>query len=406
VNKRATHLALQTRKAWRIARAEGLGALRARALTFAAARIPPGPTVFPLGPGDFADPASIVQWKVPPPRPAGTPLSIGWVCSPPGLGSGGHTTMFRYISALEAQGHTCTLYLYDRQGGDIAPTEHIIRQWWPQVRAEVRDVRDGVRGQDAIVATSWPTAHVVARGSDWEGHRFYLVQDLEHLFYGRGAEYVLAEDTYRMGFHALTVGPMLATALRRDYGATATALEFGCDRDVYRVTNPARRRDVVFYAKPDVPRRGFGLGVLAMEMFHRTHPDVRIHTFGVRSPLPFPAVRHSLVSPEALADLYNTCAAGLVLSFTNVSLIPYELLACGVVPVVNDDPSVRPVLDHPDIRWARPEPDALATALSAAVDGLSSEPTDVAAGLGGLSWSGSEESLVRAIESVCRGDAG
>ena len=360
--------------------------------------------VFPLGPDDFADSREIVQWKVPPPRPAGQSLRVAWICSPPGLGSGGHTTMFRYIGALEAAGHTCVIYIYDRQGGDVAPTAHLIRRWWPQVRAEVRSVRDGLgrsAGFDAVVATSWPTAHVLARGSDWEGNRFYLVQDLEHQFYGRGAESALAEDTYRMGFHALTVGPMLASALTERCGASATSLQFGCDRDVYRVTNPDRRCDVVFYAKPDVPRRGFGLGVMAMELFHQTHPDVRIHTFGVRSALPFPSVRHSLVTPAGLADLYNTCAAGLVLSFTNVSLIPYELMACGVVPIVNDDPAVRPVLDQSTIRWSRPEPQALAAQVSAAVDGGSPTPAEVADSLGRLSWAGSEQSLVAAIEDQC-----
>ena len=45
--------------------------------------------------------------------------------------------------------------------------------------------------------------------------------------------------------------------------------------------------------------------------------------------MPFPAVNHGRITPAELAALYNRCTAGLTLSFTNVSLVPDELLACG-----------------------------------------------------------------------------
>ena len=47
------------------------------------------------------------------------------------------------------------------------------------------------------------------------GHRFYLAQDYEPYFYGRGSAYELAEDTYRFGFRMLTVGHMVADELQR-----------------------------------------------------------------------------------------------------------------------------------------------------------------------------------------------
>jgi O-antigen biosynthesis protein len=398
----AVRFALQTRKAWQLARNDGTGELVRRVVRTVQDSVGSSPTPFPLAAGDVADSSSIAHWPLPAPKPAGTPLVVGWVCTPPGLGSGGHTTMMRYIEALEAAGHHCVLYLYDRHGSDLRPAEHVIRTWWPRVAAEVRDVRDGLRGLDTVVATSWPTAHVVATRPDDAGHRFYLVQDFEPYFYGRGAEYVLAEDTYRFGFHCLTVGPMLAELLGSNYDARCEALEFGCDRSLYGLLNEERRRDVVFYGKPDAPRRGFGLGVLAMEAFHRRHPEVSIHTFGVKVPLPFPAQRHGHLPPTELNKLYNSCAAGLSLSFTNVSLIPYELLACGAVPVVNEDRYSRAVLQHPDVHWSNLTPEALADGLSRAVEGHTMPPAAIASALGDLSWERSADTLVRVVEDMCR----
>lgn len=71
---------------------------------------------FPLDLDDVAD-SRALRLAVPAQRPGRrTPLTVGW-CTPPGAGSGGHITMFRMIEAVEAAGHTCVLYLYDRFRG-------------------------------------------------------------------------------------------------------------------------------------------------------------------------------------------------------------------------------------------------------------------------------------------------
>lgn len=59
--------------------------------------------------------------------------------------------------------------------------------------------------------------------------------------------------------------------------------------------------------------------------------------------------------------------AGIAISFTNISLVPYEMLACGVIPVVNEDPFARAELNNSAVRWAKATPSALANQLSAAV---------------------------------------
>lgn len=323
---------------------------------------------FPLLPGDLADSATLVH-DVATPRPRGTPLTIGWLTTPPGAGSGGHTTMFRMVQALEAAGHRCVIQLYDRHHGAVAAQAAVIARSWPWIRAEVRSVDDGFRGLDACVATSWQTAHVLGTRSPSDLHRFYFIQDFEPFFHAHGSQHELAADSYRFGFHHLALGHMVQDRLRSEVAVDSHLLPFSCDTSVYSRTNTGSRTGVVFYAKPDVPRRGYLLGALALEHFHRRHPDQEIHVYGDPVPeIATPVTRHGRLTPSELNTLYNTTRAGIAMSFTNISLVAEEMLAAGTIPIVNDSPDSRADLPNEHARWAAPTPVALADALGRAVE--------------------------------------
>jgi WsaF, C-terminal domain/WsaF, N-terminal domain len=312
-------------------------------------------------------------WELPPALPArpGEPLTFAWVCVPPGPGSGGHTTMFRMLSALEQAGHTCVLYLDDRHGWELAEHEKVIRTWWPHVQAEVRDLRDGIEDCHGIFATAWHTAYRVL-ASPARGQRFYFVQDFEPSFYPAGSDALMAEATYRFGFHGVTAGRWLAQMLGREYGMAADHFDFGRDPG-YELDRSdgaaAGRAGVCFYSRPETARRAYELGIAALDIFAVSHPQVEIHLYGreVRKP-PFAATQHGLLTPAQLNELYNRCVAGLSLSATNVSLVPHEMLAAGCIPVVNDAEHNRVVLDNEHVAYAPATPFDLANALGALVD--------------------------------------
>lgn len=326
------------------------------------------------------------------------PLRVGWITTPPGIGSGGHTTMFRMVSALESAGHECTMFLYDRYRGNMREHEATIRRGWPSVRARVVDASDGIAAVDACVATSWPTAHVLARRGRTPMRRLYFVQDFEPFFYPRGAEYALAEDSYRFGFRCITIGHMLANLLRDRLGTSPDVVEFGCDSDVYRLNGGGRRDGVVFYARPHTARRGFRLGILALAELHKRRPGIPIHTVGdadVR--LPFPAIPHGVCSPPDLSALYNQCVAGLALSFSNITLLAEEFLACGTVPVINDTFDFRGDVRSEHIRWAPATPSGIADELLKVID-APPDPTRVAESARREAWRPAQAAFVRAVE--------
>src|SRR5664279_1228217 len=53
-------------------------------------------------------------------------------------------------------------------------------------------------------------------------------------------------------------------------------------------------------------------------------------------PPAFPVVRHDRLRPAALNELYNQSIAGLAMSFTHILLVAEEMLAAGVIPIVNE----------------------------------------------------------------------
>jgi beta-1,2-rhamnosyltransferase WsaF-like protein len=323
---------------------------------------------FPLLIPDITDSES-VDWAVPSRDPErGRPLTVGWAMTPPGPGSGGHTTNFRMVQALEQAGHRCVIHLYDRHQSLVDFHASVIREHWPAMEAQIVDARMGLEPANAYVATSWESAHVIGKHGSAPGRRLYFVQDYEPYFYPHGSEYALAEDTYRFGFRTIALGGMVAERLRAIHQIPVDRIPFGTDLSVYHLTNEGARNGVVFYAKPRVARRGYALAMAALRHFHEQHPDQEIHLFGDPHIRPsFPAQVHGTVSPAKLAQLYNRSIAGIAISFTNISLVPYEMLACGAIPVVNGDPFAGAELSNSAVRWAKATPSAMANQLSAAV---------------------------------------
>lgn len=335
----------------------------------------------------------------------GEPMTVAWVDVPPSQGSGGQTTVYRMVQALEAAGHRCTVYLLDQHGWSLEQHRATVRTWWPGVQAELRDVADGIEDAHAIVATCWESVYPVI-ASPARGARLYFVQDFEPLFHPAGSEYLLAEATYRFGMHGITAGRWLAQKLAQDYSMGADSFDFGCDVETYRLdpaAPPTERPAICYYCRPSTPRRAHALALAALDLFAETHPDVEIHLYGERlGPVPFAVTQHGLLTPAELARLYRRCVAGLTLSATNVSLVPHEMLAAGCLPVVNDAEHNRVVLANDHVVYARATPFDLAAALVALVDRPFDQRTQAALAasrsVAGTSWAAAG----RRVEQVVR----
>lgn len=296
------------------------------------------------------------------PAKAKPPFTINWVVPPMGSVSGGHVDIFRAIQFLESKGHKCRIYYYDaRETPTFEQVKETMKEY-PKVEAELFYNHSSMLPCDIIFATSWQTAYPVFNYSH-AAHKAYFVQDFEPMFEPSGTYSTLAENTYRFGFHGITLGRWLATKLSKEYGMKCDYLSFGVDLKEYKLENKGARKKILFYARPVSPRRGFELGVLALQEFYNRHPEYEINFVGwdiTPYDVPFPYVNNGKLSGPELNRLYNDCAAGLVLSFSNMSLLPLEMMASGCAPVVNDAEYTRMVSYKDSVKFTEPAPMAIA----------------------------------------------
>ncbi|MGC1176993.1 MAG: hypothetical protein WA843_02885 [Candidatus Saccharimonadales bacterium] len=330
--------------------------------------------------------------------------------SPPGASGGGHQNIFRFIKYLDSKGYKNLIYLYSTN--DHSTPKQIktrIKGFYDLDLEKVQRLKAGgsIDKGDAIFATGWETAYPVFN-TPRNVKKFYFVQDFEPLFYPMGSEYVLAENTYKLGLIGITAGGWLSQKLKKEYDMKCHHYEFGSEPKLYNFTNEKKRKEVFFYARPITARRGFELGLMTLQKFHQMNPDYIINLAGwdvSEYEVPFPYVNHKALKLEELSNLYNRCAVGLVISLTNMSLLPLELLATGVIPVVNDGQNNRTVSDNDYIKYAAPSPDALAKAMDEIVNAKDAPEyaKNAAASVKQNGWGNSVEKFLKVLEEELHG---
>lgn len=314
-------------------------------------------------------------------RPVGSPIvpgsvsrtTINWVVPPFGYGSGGHLNIFRFVQFLEKEGFVCRIVVVgEPQPLSMAQARKQINDWFFRLKAEVCLGIESAPPAHITIATSWHTAYYVRRFQPTV-HRCYFVQDYEPSFYAAGAEYAWAEETYRFGFFGITAGTWLKDKLAAEYGMRTEAFGFSYDRHLYapRERREPQTRCIFFYARPPTQRRAFEMGILVLDEVVRRLPGVKVIFAGwdvSNYYIPFDHVNAGTLSLDKLPDLYSQCDVALVLSFTNLSLLPLELMACGTPVVSNRAPCTEWLLHDDNTRLAAPTVEALADALFAVLE--------------------------------------
>jgi len=294
--------------------------------------------------------------------------TVTWVVPAYGKGSGGHLNIFRFVFLLEKLGYECRVVIVGSHPEyDIKQAKRQISDWFFPLKAQVYDGLASVPASYYMMATSWQTAYYV-RNFQNAKHKCYFVQDFEPYFYAVGSESALAEATYSFGFNCITAGDWLANKLRAEYGADAYPIGFSYDRALYKVKEAKRTtgKKVFFYARPPTPRRAFELGLITLNEVVKRIPDVEVIFAGwdVSSfKIPFAHVNAGTMKVSDLPDLYNQCDVALVLSFTNLSLLPLELMACGVPVVSNRAPCTEWLLNDRNSILTEAVPERLADAI-------------------------------------------
>lgn len=257
-------------------------------------------------------------------------------------GSGGHLNIFRMVSNLEKLGFENRIIIVEgshfysgKEAKTVIEKNYLPEEYLP-LKAEVTIGRSTMLPAEFTIATEWKTAYPV-RDFQSTKHKCYFVQDFEPYFFSPGSFYIFAENTYSFGFKGITAGSWISNKLMKEYKMQCCPLSFSYDKKLYYMNDTERKR-VFFYVRPGTTRRGFELGILALAELKKRIADAEIILGGAsieNIEIPFDYIGMGNISITELPEIYNTVKVALVLSFTNLSLLPYELMACGCAVVIN-----------------------------------------------------------------------
>ncbi len=346
-------------------------------------------------------------------------LHIHWVIPNFTPGLGGHMTIFRTIDFLERCGHQCTIWVHSELKGNDKPSrlswlhkrvidQHFISLQTDQVYmlGNNQEDLDRVSG-DIVIATDRMSTYPVLGMRKFQ-KRFYFVQDYEPYFFAQGTSSILTEQSYasKNNFACICASPWLKQKME-SFGNSAVSFPLAVDHSVYHPKSEQQRSDhaIAFYVRRSTPRRLYELGLLALRELFDLGDHFEIITFGEKDlpDLGIPVkVRHAgILDADDLAKLYRQCTVGLVLSGTNYSLVPNEMMACGL-PVVDIDAEHTRVSYQPDTAvLAEGTPAGLASALSRLLNDVSFRENCARAGLAAtahLNWDGSNKLIETFIQ--------
>ena len=346
-------------------------------------------------------------------------LHIHWVIPNFTPGLGGHMTIFRTIDFLERCGHQCTIWVHSELKGNDKPSrlswlhkrvidQHFISLQTDQVYmlGNNQEDLDRVSG-DIVIATDRMSTYPVLGMRKFQ-KRFYFVQDYEPYFFAQGTSSILTEQSYasKNNFACICASPWLKQKME-SFGNSAVSFPLAVDHSVYHPKSEQQRSDhaIAFYVRRSTPRRLYELGLLALRELFDLGDHFEIITFGEKDlpDLGIPVkVRHAgILDADDLAKLYRQCTVGLVLSGTNYSLVPNEMMACGL-PVVDIDAEHTRVSYQPNTAvLAEGTPAGLASALSRMLNNVSFRENCARAGLAAtaqLNWDGSNKLIETFIQ--------
>ena len=328
-------------------------------------------------------PIDIVEaWDYTLPRQIGTPVgnenlsptTINWVMPPIPPSSGGFLNILRFIYMLEGMGFESRIVITSKGWrGTSSEMERNIHKWYFPLKAKVYMGMENAPAAFFSVATAWGTAYKVANFAATK-IRCYFIQDFEPWFSPKGSEYVFAENTYRLGLIGITAGDWLREKVTSEYGMQAYAVGFSYERETYfpverKADEP--RRKVFFFARPETERRGFEYGMLTLSVLVQRRPDIEVILAGSNLEgyvIPFKHRNVGVVDPKDLGKLYRECDVALVFSLTNLSLLPLELMACGIPVVSNRAPWTEWLLSDDVCRLVPMETESIGSAIEQLLD--------------------------------------
>lgn len=265
----------------------------------------------------------------------------------PGMpkGSGGHTSILRLGTGLADFGHDVYYISYIPEN-----LEHMARN----AEYNLRGFKGKICNPDSLdsihidigIATFWLSAYHLWNLTNYN-YKAYFIQDYEPDFYPAGAVRTFVENTYRMGYHMISLGNWNQKRIEKEIGVKVDSIVFSYEPEEYDIEPEWRSKfrekyviKLCAYLKGAEKRGGVFL-LMCLEELYKALKErgikLEISLFGddsrIKYPISIPYTNLGMLNKDKLRILYNESDFGVVFSYTNISLVPLEMMACGC-PVV------------------------------------------------------------------------
>lgn len=341
-------------------------------------------------------------------------LSIHWVIPDFGTGGGGHMTIFRMVRWLEFFGHTCKIWVIAQNDNYDETNDEKISDWKRTVLTHYQVLNASilplpknpdVLSGDIIIATGWNTVYPVLNASNFK-ERFYFVQDYETKFYAEGAHALLAEQTYHEDLACICAGPWLSKLMNKRYDRWARHFWLAYDKNIYYSLNhPPKKKEIriAVYARTSTSRRCVELALLALEIVAKENPNIVVDFFGNHESVPMIPCEFNvlgILSSNELSQLYNNSTIGICFSATNYSLVPQEMMACGLPVIELDLDSTRAIFPEGTISLAKPHPNNIADKINTLIHDVNlrkQQANEALTWVNSFSWEHSAKLIEKAL---------
>lgn len=297
---------------------------------------------------------------------------LHWIIPDFGIGGGGHMTIFRTIKYLETKGWKCKIWIINKsthKNKNDAYDDLI--KYYQILKADIDfiTIENYPREGNGIICTSWETVEwgIKVRKNQ---KLFYFVQDYEKLFYPIGSKYLLAEASYTNEINCICASPWLDKIMKEIYGRNSCYFMLGYNKEEYKImpnirkfSNSDKKKHIAVYSRIFTERRAVELIIIALHILAQIRSDFVVHFYGGGLELetaPFDYVTHGNLSSEQLCRLYNKCDIGICFSTTNYSLVPQEMMACGLPLLEQEGENTKTIFPSNIVTLAKPTPENIA----------------------------------------------
>lgn len=253
--------------------------------------------------------------------------------------SGGHTSLLRLGTGLSQAGKDITYISFENQ--NVKEMEEYSKINLETVKGCFSRLQDvDYNDFDVVIATSWQSVFFAKK---FEAYKIYFVQDYEPYFFKLSERYLLAKKTYELGFHIVSLGKWNLREIQKNSNLNIQGdyisfpyepNEYTFKKRDFKQYKEKKELKLAVYAKEDGKRIPNLIQIIiknAQDELKKCNIELKVSFFGFDKKTKV-IVGNNLgkLTKNEMLEVYNNSDFGMVASMTNISLVPYEMMASGL----------------------------------------------------------------------------